>query len=217
MRELEWPQRMAALPRIVYPHDDALVITGDITDFDNGSTANILTWDALLILKAPLEKLRPVTTPLQGFGGATISMAESDQEKTPFINDFGTYCYTAIPFGLKNAGATYQRIVNKVFGGLIKNVIEAYVDDMVVKSAESKDHVTDLHKVFNVSRQNKLKLNLEKCVFVAAWGKFLGFMITQRGIKANPDKIKAILEMKSPISRKDAQSLTGRISALNRL
>ncbi|KAL2532084.1 RT RNaseH 2 domain-containing protein [Abeliophyllum distichum] len=87
---------------------------------------------------------------------------------------------------------------------------------LVVKSTRSIDHVTDLQKVFDVSRHNKLKLNLEKCVFGVVGGKFLGFMITQRGIEANQDKIKAILNMKSPVSRKEVQRLIGRIAVLNR-
>ncbi|XP_022851454.1 uncharacterized protein LOC111373186 [Olea europaea var. sylvestris] len=145
-----------------------------------------------------------------------ILMAEADQEKTSFITDFGTYCYTAMPFGLKNAGATYQRMVNKVFRGLIRGVVEVYVDDMVVKSARANDHVACLQKVFDVARQNRLRFNPEKCVFGTAGGKFLGFMITQRGIEVNPDKIRAILEMKSPTSRKEVQRLTGRVAALNR-
>ncbi|XP_022849947.1 uncharacterized protein LOC111372035 [Olea europaea var. sylvestris] len=154
---------------------------------------------------------------LDAFSGYhQISMAEADQEKTSFITDFGTYCYTAMPFGLKNAGVTYQRMVNKVFRGLIGDVVEVYVDDMVVKSARANDHVAYLQKVFDVARQSRLRFNPEKCVFGTAGGKFLGFMITQRGIEVNPDKIRAILEMKSPTSRKIVQRLTGRVAALNR-
>lgn len=121
-----------------------------------------------------------------------------------------------MPFGLKNAGVTYQRMVNKVFRRLIGDVVEVYVDDMVVKSAKADNHVACLQKVFDVARQNKLRFNPEKCVFGTAGKKFLGFMITQRGIEVNPDKIQAIVEMKSPTSRKEVQRLTGRVATLNR-
>ncbi|XP_022875674.1 uncharacterized protein LOC111394131 [Olea europaea var. sylvestris] len=104
----------------------------------------------------------------------------------------------------------------QVFRGLIGGVVEVYVDDMVVKSARADDHVACLQKVFDVARQNRLRFNPEKCVFGTAGEKFLGFMITQRGIEVNPDKIWAILEMKSPTSRKEVQRLTGRVAALNR-
>ncbi|XP_022865365.1 uncharacterized protein LOC111385221 [Olea europaea var. sylvestris] len=143
-------------------------------------------------------------------------MAELDQEKISFITDSGTYCYTAMPFSHKNAGTTYQMMVKRVFWKIIKNDIEAYVDDMVVKSAKAIDHVACLQKVFDVARHNNLKFNPEKCVFGTVGGKFLGFMITQRGIEVNPDKIQAILEMKSPTSKKEVQRLIGRVAALNR-
>lgn len=107
-------------------------------------------------------------------------------------------------------------MVNKVFGNLLGSIKEAYVDDMVVKSMKANDHVRDLQKVFDIAQKNRLKFNLEKCVFGTIGGKFLGSMITQRGIEANQDKIQAIIEMKSPKNRKDVQRLTGRVTALNR-
>ena len=94
-----------------------------------------------------------------------------------------------MPFGLKNAGATYQRLVNKLFEPLIGKTMEVYVDDMIVKSRTDVDHNHDLRKTFNMLRAFSMKLNPKKCVFGVRSGKFMGFMISSRGIKANSDKI----------------------------
>jgi hypothetical protein len=127
-----------------------------------------------------------------------IRMAESDQEKTSFTTDWGLYCYKVMPFGLKNAGATYQRLVNKMFEAQIGRNMEVYVDDMLVKSLTSCDHVADLAEAFDTLRKYHMKLNPQKCAFGVDSGKFLGFMVSQRGIEANPDKVRAILEMPPP-------------------
>ncbi|XP_074356266.1 uncharacterized protein LOC141695965 [Apium graveolens] len=145
-----------------------------------------------------------------------ILMYEPDQEHTSFITDRGLYCYIEMPFGLINAGATYQRLVNKMFKKQIGKTIEVYVDDMLVKSKRVEDHVADLTEMFHILRKYRMKLNPQKCVFGVESGKFLGFMVNHRGIEANPAKIKALLDMKSPTSVKQVQSLTGRIAALNR-
>ena len=121
-----------------------------------------------------------------------------------------------MPFGLKNAGATYQRLVNKIFQDQIGRNMEVYVDDMLVKSKEEVDHIKDLREAFETLRRHRMKLNPAKCAFGVASGKFLGFMVTQRGIEANPEKIKAILDMKHTSSKKEVQRLTGRIAALSR-
>ncbi|XP_022883401.1 uncharacterized protein LOC111400207 [Olea europaea var. sylvestris] len=121
-----------------------------------------------------------------------------------------------MPFGLKNAGATYQRLINRVFVDLIGKNIEAYVDDMVVKSKKVEEHISNLEEVFATLRKYKMKLKPEKCVFSVASGKFLGFMITHRGIEAKPDKIQALAAMESPRTKKEVQKLTGKIAALNR-
>uniref|UniRef100_A0A2N9INV2 Uncharacterized protein n=1 Tax=Fagus sylvatica TaxID=28930 RepID=A0A2N9INV2_FAGSY len=145
-----------------------------------------------------------------------IRMEEEDQEKTAFITSRGLFCYKVMPFGLKNAGATYQRLVNKMFHDQIGRNVEVYVDDMLVKSKENEDHLTDLKETFQALRTYNMKLNPEKCAFGVSSGKFLGFMVSQRGIEANPDKIKAILEMSPPTTVKEVQSLTGKAAALNR-
>jgi ribonuclease HI len=145
-----------------------------------------------------------------------IHMHEVDQEKTSFITDRGLYCYKMMPFGLKNAGATYQRLVNKMFREQIGRNVEVYVDDMLVKSIRSKSHVEDLTETFETLRRYQMKLNPAKCAFGVASGKFLGFMVSQRGIEANPEKIQAVLDMHPPRTTKQLQQLTGRIAALNR-
>ncbi|KAL0462008.1 UNVERIFIED_CONTAM: hypothetical protein Slati_0088400 [Sesamum latifolium] len=121
-----------------------------------------------------------------------------------------------MPFELKNAGATYQRLVDKIFRSQIGRNMEVYVDDMLVKSKKTEDHIADLEETFAVLRKYRLKLNPAKCAFVVQGGRFLGFMVTQRGIEANPLKIKAILDMKAPACINEVQRLTGRIAALSR-
>ena len=145
-----------------------------------------------------------------------IQMEEEDQERTAFITSRGLFCYKAMPFGLKNAGATYQQLVNKMFHNQIGRNVEVYVNDMLVKSKENEDHLIDLKETFQALRTYNMKLNPEKCAFGVSSGKFLGFMVSQRGIEANPDKIKAILEMSPPTTVKEVQSLTGKTATLNR-
>ncbi|KAH9688200.1 Ribonuclease H [Citrus sinensis] len=145
-----------------------------------------------------------------------IPMYEQDEESTAFITNQGLFCYRVMPFGLKNAGATYQRLVNKVFKPLIGKTMEVYVDDMITKSKIPKEHVGHLEETFELLRKYKMKLNPEKCAFGVESGKFLGFMVSHRGIEANPEKIQAIVQMTSPRNLKEMQSLTGRLAALSR-
>ena len=143
-------------------------------------------------------------------------MKEEDQEKTTFVTSQGLYCYKVMPFGLKNTGATYQRLVNQMFNKQIGRNMEVYVDDMLVKSKEAKTHLADLQEAFDTLRRYKMKLNPAKCLFGVSLGKFLGFMVFQRGIVVNPEKVKAILDMVSPKTVKEVQRLTGLVAALNR-
>jgi len=145
-----------------------------------------------------------------------IPMATADMHKTAFITDDANYFYRVMPFGLKNAGATYQRLMDKVFSHLTGHCVEVYVDDMVVKSPSHHQHAEDLEAVFSALRQYNLRLNPDKCVFGVDRGKFLGFMLTQRGIEVNPEKCKAIIEMRSPTTIKEVQRLIGRLTAISR-
>ncbi|CAA0819828.1 Unknown protein, partial [Striga hermonthica] len=145
-----------------------------------------------------------------------IPMDPEDSEYTSFYSARGLYCYTMMPFGLKNAGATYQRLVNKMFATLIEHTMEVYVDDMLVKSVHASDHITHLRDMFAILRCYSMVLNPKKCTFGVESGKFLGYMVSQRGIEANPAKIKAIQDLTPPTSVKGVQALTGRLAALNR-
>uniref|UniRef100_A0A2N9HH77 Uncharacterized protein n=1 Tax=Fagus sylvatica TaxID=28930 RepID=A0A2N9HH77_FAGSY len=145
-----------------------------------------------------------------------IALSTEDREKTAFITPLGIYCYKVMPFGLKNAGATYQRMVTKMFKDQIGRTMEIYIDDMVVKSRLSQNHLKDLTETFRVLRLHKLRLNASKCVFGVGSGKFLGFMVSHRGIEVNPDQIKVIQELKAPRTHKEVQRLTGMTAALSR-
>jgi hypothetical protein len=143
-------------------------------------------------------------------------MAKQDEEKTSFIAPFGTFCFVRMPEGLKNAGSTFTRMTGTVFKPQIGRNIQAYVDDLIVKSSNRASHVSDLAETFANMRRAGLKLNPEKCVFGVTKGKILGCLISAKRIKANPDKISAIREMEEPKTMKDIQKLNGRVAALNR-
>ena len=121
-----------------------------------------------------------------------------------------------MPFSLKNAGATYQRLVIKIFRPLIGKTMEVYIDDMLVKTREHPDHTKHLQETFNLLRTNGMKVNPLKCAFGVSSGKFLGFMVTQRGIEANPIQLRAIMESQPPTTRKGVQQLTDRLATLGR-
>nr|KYP40114.1 Retrovirus-related Pol polyprotein from transposon 17.6 [Cajanus cajan] len=143
-------------------------------------------------------------------------MYPPDEEHTTFITDHENFYYRVMPFGLKNTGATYQRLMDKVFQHQIGRNMEVYVDDMVVKTLSAEAHAIDLAEVFSQIRKHNMRLNLEKCVFGVQGGKFLGFMITSRGIEANPEKCKTIIQIQSPQTVKDVQCLEGRLVSLSR-
>jgi hypothetical protein len=145
-----------------------------------------------------------------------IKMKESDQLATSFITPFGMYCYTTMPFGLRNAGATYQRCMNHMFGEHIGRTVEAYVDDIVVKTRKASDLLSDLETTFKCLRAKGVKLNPEKCVFGVPRGMLLGFIVSERGIEANPEKITAITNMGPIKDFKGVQRVMGCLAALSR-
>jgi hypothetical protein len=136
-----------------------------------------------------------------------IKMKESDQLATSFITPFGMHCYTTMPFGLRNAGATYQRCMNHVFGEHIGRTVEAYVDDIIVKTRKASDLLSDLEVTFGCLRANPEKI---------ARGMLLGFIVSERGIKANPEKIAAITNMGPIKDLKGVQRVMGCLAALSR-
>jgi hypothetical protein len=144
----------------------------------------------------PLPRINQVVDPTAGStflcfldcysGYHQIALNVSDQDKTTFITPHGIYCYTAITFGLKNARATYQKAIQKCLESQISKNVEAYVDHVVVKPTDENDLIADLAQTFANLRHYHWKLNPEKCVFGVPSGKLLGFMVSHRGIEANP-------------------------------
>ena len=145
-----------------------------------------------------------------------IKMNEDDQERTSFVTSQGLFCYKVMSFGLKNAGATYQRLMNKMFTHQIGRNVQVYINDMLVKSLCENDHLDNLQETFDTLRSYNMKLNPSKCMFGVTAGKFLGFMVSQKGIEVNPEKVPAIMELEPPRTAKEVQSLNGKIAALNR-
>ena len=121
-----------------------------------------------------------------------------------------------MPFSLKNARATYQRLVNMMFAEKLGNTMEVYIDDMLVKSLHAEDHLSHLRDCFKTLNEYGMKLNPTKCTFGVTIGEFLGYIVTQRAIEADPKQITAILDLPSPRNSREVQRLTGRIAALNR-
>jgi hypothetical protein len=145
-----------------------------------------------------------------------IRMAKEDRRHTAFVTVDGLYCYVVMPYGLRNALPTFVWAMSKTFEDLIQDKVEIYVDDIVVKTREGSAIVEDLTLVFGKLRATRTKLNPEKCIFGVSAGKLLGFLVSYRGIEANPKKIKAIEVMRPPARIKDIQKLTGSLAALSR-
>ena len=143
-------------------------------------------------------------------------MAPKDEEKIIFIIDRGLYCYRMMSFDLKNVGATYQRLVDKILKYQLDRNMEAYVDDKLVKSRVALNHIADLRETFHTHCRFWMKLNLVKYAFGVTVGKFFWFMISRRGIEANLEKIKVVLEMAPSRTIGEVQRLTDKIASLNR-
>lgn len=131
-----------------------------------------------------------------------IKMAPIDMEKTTFIAPQGTFYYKVMPLGLKNVGATYQRAMVTLFHDMINKDIEVYVDDMIAKSQTEEEHLVHLQKLFVRLRKFRLRLNPNKCTFGVRSRKLLGFIVSQREIEVDPDKVKAIQSMPAPRTKK---------------
>ncbi|RVW49197.1 Transposon Ty3-I Gag-Pol polyprotein [Vitis vinifera] len=145
-----------------------------------------------------------------------VLMALEDMEKTSFITEYGTYCYRVMPFRLKNAGATYQRAATTLFHDMMHQDVEVYVDDMIVKSRDKLDHLAALERFFGRIRQFRLRLNPKKCTFGVTFGKLLGYMVSERGIEVDPDKIIAILDMPAPRTEREVRGFLGRLQYISR-
>ncbi|KAI3767660.1 hypothetical protein L2E82_17975 [Cichorium intybus] len=174
----------------------------------------------------PLLEIDQKVESLEGFkwkcfldaykGYHQILMRKEDEDKTAFYTDHGTFCYQKMPFGLKNAGATYQRLVDKVFKDQIGRNVEVYVDDMVIKSRAEQSLLQDIEETLKTLSKIQMKLNSAKCTFGVEEGKFLGYYVTREGIQPNPEKIKDFVEIKSPACLREIQGLNGKFTALGR-
>ncbi|GKC78837.1 reverse transcriptase domain-containing protein, partial [Tanacetum coccineum] len=138
-----------------------------------------------------------------------IKMAEEDEEKTAFITSQGIFCYKKMPFGLKNVGATYQRLVDRAFQKQIGRNLEVYVDDLVIKSHTEEEIIRDIAETFKTLRQINMKLNPKKCTFGMQEGMFLGYKVNTEGLKVCLDKADAVLSLPSPGCLKDVQTHSG--------
>jgi len=146
-----------------------------------------------------------------------ISLKEDDQIKTSFITPFGAYCYTTMSFRLKNVRATYQRAIQQCLHDEIRDdLVEAYVDDVVVKSRDASTLIDNLDHTFEALNKYKWKLNPKKCIFGVPSGILLGNVVSRDGIRPNPSKVKEVLDMRPPRNVKDVQKLTGCTDALSR-
>jgi hypothetical protein len=139
-----------------------------------------------------------------------------DKEKTTFITPYEVYSYQIMPFGLKNAGATYQRMTQNFLGKQISRNVQVYIDNVVITTREEATLIYDLRENFDNLDWYKLKLNPTKCSFGVPAGQLLGFLVSARGIEANPEKTQAILTMAKPTKLHKIQQLAGRVAALSR-
>ena len=150
---------------------------------------------------------------MDGFNGYNkIRMAPRDAEKTAFRTPMGNFYYTVMPFGLKNAGATYQRVMTAIFHDMMHQELEDYVDDIVVKSRKREEHFHVLRKVFERCKAFKLRMNPLKGAFGVSFGKFLGFLVHNRGIDMDPAKTTTIATMRSPATVKQLKSFLRKVS-----
>jgi hypothetical protein len=143
-------------------------------------------------------------------------LKKEDKEKIAFITPYGVFCYQVMPFGLKNAGATYQRMMQNCLGSQIGRNIQVYIDGVVITTRKEESLINNLAETFDNLNRYKLKLNPTKWSFGVLAGQLLGFLVSARGIEANPEKIQAILTMGKPTRLHDVQKLAGRVAALSR-
>ena len=215
IREIQYPEWLSNVV-LVKKANGKWRMCVDFTDLNKACLKDSYPLPSIDALVESASGCRLLTF-LDAFSGYNqIMMHPRDECKTTFMAEMSCYCYKVVPFRLKNAGATYQSLMDRVLAPMLGRNVQAYVDDMVVPSQQREQHVADLEELFTIIAKYRLKLNLEKCVFGLEANKFLGFLLIERGIEANPEKCAAILAMRSPISVKEVQQLTGRMAALSR-
>ena len=213
IREVKYPEWLANVV-VIMKKGGKLRVCVDYKDLNEACPKDIF----------PLPRIDQIVDAFAGHGMVSflnafsgyhqIPMHRPDAKKMAFITRHGLYFYNVMPFGLKNVGETYQRLVTKIFRPLIGRTMEVYIDDMLVKTKERPNHTKHLQETFELLRTNGMKLNPLKCAFRVSSGNFLGFMVTQRRIEANPIQLRAIMESQPPTTRKAVQQLTGRLAAL---
>ncbi|KAJ3687607.1 hypothetical protein LUZ61_016771 [Rhynchospora tenuis] len=208
IREVKYPEWLAN-PVLVLKSNGQWRICIDYTDLNKACPKTPFPLPSIDVMIDSTAGFRYLSFMDAYSGYNQIRTSPTDEEKTSFVTEEGLYCYKVMPFGLKNAGAEYQKMVSKVFKEELGEIMEAYIDDMVVKSCNGPDHVVHLEKVFAKMRQVGMRLNPKKSFFCLSSGKFLGFIISERGIEAHPDKCQAVVNLKSPKSIKEVQGLTG--------
>ncbi|GAU51747.1 hypothetical protein TSUD_415400 [Trifolium subterraneum] len=211
----EYPQWLANI--VPVPKKDGKVrMCVDYRDLNRASPKDDFPLPHIDVLVDSTAKSK-VFSFMDGFSGYNqIKMAVEDREKTAFITPWGTFCYKVMPFGLTNAGATYQRGMTTLFHDMMHKEIEVYVDDMIVKSGTEEEHVDYLSKMFRRLRKYRLRLNPNKCTFGVRSGKLLGFIVSQKGIEVDPDKVRAIREMPAPQTEKQVRGFLGRLNYISR-
>nr|GEW31517.1 reverse transcriptase domain-containing protein [Tanacetum cinerariifolium] len=215
MREVYYHDLLSN-PVMVKKHDGSWRMCVDFTDLNRACPQDCyplpeIDWKVESICGCPFKCF------LDAYKGYhQIQLAEADEEKTAFHTGQRVYCYTKMPFGLKNAGATYQRLMDKAFESQVGRNIEVYVDDLVVKSHTEAEMVRDIEETFRTLRKVNMKLNPKKCSSGLAEGVFLWYVITPEGIKPCPDKTAVVLQLPSPRTVKEVQSLNGKLASLNR-
>nr|GEU30795.1 reverse transcriptase domain-containing protein [Tanacetum cinerariifolium] len=142
-------------------------------------------------------------------------MAKEDEEKTAFITSQEIFCYSKMPFGLRNVRATYQRLVDKAFHKQIGRNLEVYMENLVIKSCTKDETIRDIEETFKTVREINIKLNPKKCTFGVEEGMFLGYKVNNKGIKVCPDKVDDVLSLPSLKCLKDVQKLNGKLASLN--
>ncbi|GJV10856.1 reverse transcriptase domain-containing protein [Tanacetum coccineum] len=206
----------AAKPTIEERHDDSWRMCVDFKDLNKACPKD----------GYPLPKIYWKVESLCGFpfkcfldaykGYHQIQMAKEDEEKTAFITNQGIFFCTKMPFGLRNDGATYQRLVDKAFHKQIGRNLEVYVDDLVIKSRMEDEIVRDIEETFKPLREINKKLNPKKCTFGVEERMFLGYKVNSKGLKVCPDKVHIVLSLPYPKCLKDVQKLNGKLASLNR-
>jgi hypothetical protein len=188
VREVDYPEWLANVV-LVKKSNNKWRMCVDFTDLNKACPKDSFPLPRIDLLVDSTSRHQLLSF-MDAFSGYNqIQMAEEDHGKTSFITDRGLYCYKVMPFGLKNAGATYQRLVNRMFEKQMGRNVEVYVDDMLVKSTKALDHVSDLKETFDTIRRYRMRLNSAKCAFRVSSSKFLGYLVSQRGIEANPEKV----------------------------